>query len=262
MQYKHHEKAVVELTRHFENVDGAVAAFLGGSVAKGTARADSDVDAVIVVTDEKYRSLEAEGRVAECVYKCDYEGGYWDIKYHTIEYLRAMAEKGSEPSRNTFHRAQCLFARDAEIVALVEKIPVYPRHEKEDKMLSFHSAFALNEGYFWSVSGDNPYLRVRTAADVVLFGLRLLLAEREVLFPCQRRLVATVRESGPECAEAADKAGEFLARMDDGAKEAFKSALFAALKYRAPEDFSVVLSRFVADWEQWWYRQRPLIVEW
>ena len=261
LQYKHHEDAVRELVRRFENEDGVVAVVLGGSVAKGTARPDSDIDAAVVVTDAKHRELEARGRVAECVSGCGYEGGYFDIKYCTAGYLRAAAEGGSEPSRNAFAGARCLFSRDAEIPALVARIPVYPRHEKDEKMLSFYSAFALNEGYLWSVS-DNPYMRVRTAADIVLFGLRLLLAEREVLFPCQRRLCATVRGLGPECRGAADKADAFLARMDDASKEEFKTALSAVLRYRVPEDFSTVLSRFVADWELWWHEKRPLVAEW
>ncbi len=261
-QFPHHAASIDKLIRLFQNTDGVIAVVLGGSVAKGTARHESDVDAIVVVTDEKHRALKSENRLAECLSECTYEGGYFDIKYCTKDYLASVAHKGSEPARNAFFKARCLFTHDAEIPSLVTRIPVYPAHEKADKMLSFYSAFELNNGYLWSVSGDNLYLRVRAAADVVLFGLRLVLAEREVLFPCQRRLCDTVAALGPEHRELVAKAEMFLKQLDDESKTAFTTALFALCHYPAPADFAVTLTRFVEDWELWWHTQRPLVMEW
>jgi len=57
-------------------------------------------------------------------------------------------------------------------------------------MLSFYAAFNLNYGYFWSVSKDNAYLRIRVASDIVLFGLRLILQNNELWWYKQRPNIA------------------------------------------------------------------------
>ena len=41
--YKHHEESIENMKKYFENM-GAIALILGGSVAKGKARPDSDLD--------------------------------------------------------------------------------------------------------------------------------------------------------------------------------------------------------------------------
>ena len=50
----HHEKAIQKLVEHFETDESCLAVIIGGSIAKGLEREDSDVDAILVVTDELY----------------------------------------------------------------------------------------------------------------------------------------------------------------------------------------------------------------
>ena len=59
---------------------------LGGSIAKGLERPDSEVDAIVVVSPERYERQCAEPKITECVLEgCDYPGGYFDRKYYTKE---------------------------------------------------------------------------------------------------------------------------------------------------------------------------------
>lgn len=43
----------------------------------------------------------------------------------TKQFLKDAAEKGSEPARNAFVKAQVLFTKDSEIPDIVAKIPVF-----------------------------------------------------------------------------------------------------------------------------------------
>jgi len=107
---EHHKKSIENLIEYFKNDTNVISIILGGSVAKGCERADPDIDAIIVVTDSKYTALEKENRLSECILgHCAYENGYFDIKYTTIQYLRTLAKKGSEPSRNAFASSKCVF---------------------------------------------------------------------------------------------------------------------------------------------------------
>ena len=75
--YRHHEESAQKLREYFEGQEGVIAVVLDGSTVKGNARPDSDIDAIIVVTEERYAALAAENRLAEVIVgHCTYEGGY------------------------------------------------------------------------------------------------------------------------------------------------------------------------------------------
>ena len=106
--YQHHEESL----KIFREREGVIALVFGGSVAKGMERPDSDLDGMVIVTDACYEELAKENRLAEVIPgHCTYEGGYFDVKYMTKEYLRQAAEKGSEPTRNSFVKSRVLLRR-------------------------------------------------------------------------------------------------------------------------------------------------------
>ena len=74
--YAHHQRSIQNLKGYYEGQEGVIAAVLDGSVVKGTARPDSDIDAIVVVTEEKFAKLKEEGRMTELVF-----GGYAEKKY-------------------------------------------------------------------------------------------------------------------------------------------------------------------------------------
>ncbi len=261
--HAHHAESIENLLRMFQDDPDVLAIFLGGSIAKQKERVDSDVDAIIIVTEEKHRVLAGENRLSECIHgHCPYPGGYFDLKYSTKEYLQAVAERGSEPSRNAFMGAKCLFSRDPELETIAAAIPVFQVREKEEKMLSFYSSFVLSRGYFWKVSGDDPYLKTRSASDAVLYGLRMILQENEVLFPCHKALMDTVAALPVDTSALLDASRRFLTELTNDAKDAYVRELLAVLRYQPPKDYSQVLTRFIDDNELWWYKDRPVIAEW
>lgn len=259
----HHARSMDNLKAYFNKDKEVVSIVLGGSVAKGTARADSDIDAIVVVSDGRYRELERESRLSECIMgHCTYDGGYFDIKYCTVAFLESVAVNGSEPSRNAFLGSYCIYTSDPAIPALISRIPVFQPGLKADKMLSFYSAFNLNYGYFWGASTGNPYLRARAAADIVLFGHRLLLQESEVLYPCHKGLLQAMEELEHKPEGIVEKGNLFLSRMDDESKDAFVASILAFIQFRPPADLNEVLTRYIDDNELWWYKQRPMVAEW
>jgi len=261
--YEHHKQSIENLVKHFEGDGEIISVILAGSIAHKLERPDSDVDAIVVVTEKRYAEREKANSLTECIYgECTYEGGYFDIKYCTVEYLKAAAEYGSEPSRHAMLDAYCLFSRDDRIPALVAQIPVFQKQEKDEKMLSFFSAFMLSVGYFWAMSGDNLYLRYRAATDIVLFGLRMILEENEILFPCHKALVATVAAMEKETGAVLEKCDAFLRTMTDEAKNEFVAAVLAFLDFERPSDHAKILTAYTADNELWWYKTRPVIAEW
>jgi len=74
--YQHHDESIQNLIQYFSDRDEIIAVILGGSVAKGTAREDSVLDAMVIVTPEYYEKRASENSIVECISgKCTYEGG-------------------------------------------------------------------------------------------------------------------------------------------------------------------------------------------
>ena len=184
--YQHHKDSLENMKKYFMEKD-VIALIFGGSVAKGNERPDSDLDAMVVVSDEIYKEKKETNRTAETVSGfCTYEGGYFDIKYMTKDFLREAAEKGSEPARNAFVKAQVLFSHDPEIEEIVAKIPVFQKSEKEEKMMSFYADFWLNYYYFMKSCPIDGYMRLHAINEVIYSLYRMILQENEILFASKR----------------------------------------------------------------------------
>lgn len=260
---RHHEESIQKLVDYFSDNQSVLAIILGGSVAKGLEKPDSDIDAAIIVTEGYYTKLQKENRLSECISgHCTYENGYFDIKYYTKGFLEAVAVQGSEPSRNAFVKARCIFSKDDEIDTIVPKIGVFQESEKKVKMDSFYSALALTYHYFWQVSKDNIYLRVRSATDIVLFGFRLLLQENHVLYPCHKSLLSTVATLVKKPDKILDIGERLLKELSDEAAKEFVESILNFIQYQPPKDWSEILTRYIDDNELWWYKERPSITEW
>jgi predicted nucleotidyltransferase len=107
----HHRRAIDRLTDEYRDDKRFNALIIGGSVAKGFARPDSDVDFLIVATDDEFnRRRMQDDLFINRTDLCDYDGGYVDGKIVNHAYLEELADKGNEPSRAAFEGAFAAWA--------------------------------------------------------------------------------------------------------------------------------------------------------
>lgn len=257
--YPHHIESAQKLSEYFEGQEGVIAIVLDGSTVKGNARPDSDIDAIIVVTEEKYAELAAQNRLAEVIPgHCTYEGGYFDIKYKTKAILRRAAEHASEPTRNAYVKAQVLCTTDTEIPALVAAIERYPEHTVADKIRCFCANLQLNRGYFLNiVPEDNSYMRAHLAQEIVYSVYRLILIENRALFPCNRRLEETVRACKKRPDNILELGRAFLQEITVERCEAFVQAFWKQSDLPLNDDVSESCSQYVRYYEDWWLEENP-----
>jgi hypothetical protein len=263
----HHRESISRMMDHLSDEPGLVAVVLGGSVAKGKARPDSDLDAMVVIGDSAYAQRLERNTVSECVFgKCAYEHGYFDLKYFPISYLIAAAERGSEPTRSSFQGAKLIRSSDPRIDQdLLERIATYPGEEIERKIASFYSAFIYANGFFWGEAKkrDSVYLRTRCASDAVLFGLRLLLVHNRAFFPCHKWLFDAVNQCPQKPDGIAELAAALLRQPEDEPLQRFKDAICHFRDWGPiQKDVLLCLSTVIQDQEQWWWNGRPNLAEW
>jgi predicted nucleotidyltransferase len=180
---EHHERVVQRLIQRFQDDPRFLALIIGGSVAKGWANENSDVDILLVANDEEFARRMTTNDLG--YYElADYPGGYVDGKIIDIAFLHDVADHGSEPARAAFLGAIVAYSHVPGLDELVTSLPVYPEQEREAKMRAFVSQLAL---FNWYVSEaekhQNRYLLSWAVNNMVLYGGRLILAHNRLLYP-------------------------------------------------------------------------------
>jgi predicted nucleotidyltransferase len=255
----HHAEAIRRLGEHFSQQEGYLAVLVGGSIAKGVESEFSDIDALIIVTDELYQRLGGLDSLGYFSTQfCDYPGGYVDGKVHDKAYLRAAAERGNEPTRAAFEDAIVAFCADPEVGELTKLIPVYQEQEQAEKIRSFWAQF---EAAYWYLGealrrGDR-YLLMHSVSDLVLYGGRLILAHNKILFP-YHKLFMNALDRAPEKPE---RLLELIGALIDDPREETARALHDAIGgfrhwNEPPEPWNV---RFMRDTELAWLDRAPYI---
>lgn len=198
--HPHHAETLARVVDHFQQDPEVQGLILGGSLAHGYARAVSDVDVMIVVSDADYERRRATGRLQYYTRElATYEEGNVDGKYLTTGFLRQVAARGSEPARFAFKNAHVLFSSgDEDLVPLVEAAARYPRAGQNERQGRFAAQL---EAWHWysheALKLANPYLYGVAASKLVLFGGRLILAHNELLYPYHKWFLK-VLEGAPD----------------------------------------------------------------
>ena len=259
---EHHHRAAKKAEERLRGEKGIVAVLMAGSVARGVARPDSDVDLIAVVDDAAWPDYLAQNRLAFIWGDLtDYPGGYVEGRYVPRSYVLEAAQRGSEPTRHSFTSVYPLFSSDPAIDAALPLIPVYPEAERQHRIEAFMAQLVLNKIFFLGEGRrrNDLYLQARAASDMVLFGGRLILAHNRILFPCQKRLMEYVVAAPQHPPRFQELANELLARPTEESKEAFCQAVESFTDWGVKAD---LLSTFLRDVEASWYLKTSAVAEW
>jgi predicted nucleotidyltransferase len=152
---EHHAESISIAIEHYKENKDVSALFLLGSVATGENRDNSDLDFVAIVPHEIF--LEKKRRHTDCesVFgKCTYEDGYFDTHFMSVKVLREIEANDSEPSRNMFNKAACLFSDNKEIEGLVRAIPTFKNLDVN--ALQFRQYCTMKQGYRYYLNVTQP----------------------------------------------------------------------------------------------------------
>lgn len=259
---EHHQQAIDRLVDTYQDDPRFRALIIGGSVAKGFARDDSDVDFLIVATDDVF----AECRSARDLFinrrdLCDYDGGYVDGKIVNFQFLQDLALKGNEPSRAAFEGAFCAFSHIPDLEVLIRRIPVYPEAGHEDRIKAFYSMAFIQHWLFHEAERHgNRYTLNRAVSQLTLYSGRLILAHNRKLFPYHKWFYRAL-ESVPE------KPVDFMMHFDALLDEPYgqhATELFESI--RSYRDWGVsdidVYTWFMTDVEWSWMSGQTPMEDW
>ena len=183
--HPHHSQSIQNVRDYFEKDVEVQALLLSGSIAHGFQTPASDVDIMIFVSEEDYQKrFQTEQLHFFNRDLCTYEDGYVDGKYLSLNFVKQVLEKGSEPARFAFEGSRVLFSRVDGLEEDICEIAQYPIAEKAERIKRFYAQF---EAWHWycgeALAKGNGYLLGTSVSKLILFGGRLILAHNELLYP-------------------------------------------------------------------------------
>ncbi len=235
--FENHEETIRNVTRRFKEQKDVIALIVGGSVAHGFAGEKSDVDIMILVSDEDYKNRMETGNVTyHDTEDCTYDEGYIDGKYVSVEFLKMVAEKGSEPARFAFQDAVICFSKTDGLEELLESITKYPAEHKDERIRRFYAQF---EAWNWycneAVKRDNRYLLDRSVSNIVLFGGRMILAHNEKLYPYHKWFLRVLQNADRKPHDLIDKINDLLEYKTQEKIEAFHKCIVEFNDWELPQ---------------------------
>ncbi|HEX2916181.1 MAG TPA: nucleotidyltransferase domain-containing protein [Chloroflexia bacterium] len=259
---EHHRRVIDKLVAEFENDPNYLALIVGGSVAKGRAKEDSDVDVLLVATDEEYARKAANSAYWYFNREiCDYPGGYAEGKIVNLKFLEDAADHGSERARAAFSHFIIGFSRLPGLEDLLNRIPVYPENEREEKMARFYSQVQLL-GWFVGEAEkrQDPYLLAHSSSDLVFYGGRLILAYNRILYPYHKWFMYELERAELKPDNFMELAGRLLKEPGSETATAFRDSLFSYRDWGVRYDQAIV--HFMEDTEWTWRHGRPPLADW
>jgi predicted nucleotidyltransferase len=191
MIYSHQQNARDYIIEKLQQDEQVIALLFVGSIQHDFNDENSDIDIIIVVTDEAYAKRLAENNVhyyesAEQFYN----GGYFDGHYFNLEYFKIASERANEPTKFYLHDAEVAFDKSNSIQPYIDKIATYDTTEIHEKTMRFLSQLeGWNWYYYEALRKNNKYLMDLAITKIILFSARLILLDNKMLFPYHKWLL-------------------------------------------------------------------------
>jgi predicted nucleotidyltransferase len=253
----HHREAIARLVQLLEPDSHILALILGGSLAHGFARTDSDVDVVIVVAADEFQLRTQENRLHYLNRElCGYPGGYVDGKYVDLELLSLVPARGSEPARYAYKDSQLLIARDPAIERVLAQIVRYPTGHARERIERFAAHLLAWQWYYREgARQQNQYLMCLAIQKIVLFSGRIVLTRNALLYPYHKWLLAELGRAQHKPENLLTDIADLLAEPSEDKATAYCRRILAFAE--CTEEVLAWPNQFIRDSELNWVHQAP-----
>lgn len=185
---KNQEDAIHQLIEYVSKDESVLALILCGSIARGTETDRSDVDVIVVVTDERFNK---ERTCKNYFWGTDFDSKEFKVeidgKIITKDFLRKVWKYGNESIKSTLYHSKVIYSQDSDIERLLLNKPKVMISEKDENIRKFYS---LMKSCRFSAGDDlgNTFYVNKCIYDTVFYACRLVLAHNDILYPCVKNI--------------------------------------------------------------------------
>jgi predicted nucleotidyltransferase len=208
----HHEKGIEEFLARYAKDQKIKGILLTGSLVHGYAKTDSDIDIFLIVAKDEYLKRKAANTLAFSLWDiCTYENGYIDCKVIDLDFLKSVAQSGSDPARYAFKDSKILYSKLDGLQELLDKIASYPSHQKDERNRRFAAQILAWKWYYSEgVKKENKYLVYLAIQKLILFASRIVLNENQQLYPFHKWMLREVESAKNKPADIMQKIDNLL----------------------------------------------------
>jgi hypothetical protein len=260
--YPHHLSTVERLIDRFQVDANFLALLIGGSLVKGYGNEGSDVDFMLIATDEEYaRRLSTRALTYYSTDLCDYPGGYVDGKIVNVAFLEEVADRGSEPARSAFESVSVSYSRVPQLAELLDRITAYPEATHTAKLQSFHAQLLAQQWFVGEAEKRaNRYLMMHAVSELVLFGGRMLLAHNKLLYPYHKWFLRRLQDAVQKPDGVLELIDQLLNEPSKANADRFCETILNFTAWPTPPEGWP--ARFLEDTEWAWRRGSAAVGDW
>jgi hypothetical protein len=260
--FEHHARGIQRLIDTYHDDPRFDALLIGGSIAKGRAREDSDIDVLFLANEEEFQRRVAALEIT--FYDATiagHPGCYVEGRFLSRQFLLDAIERGSEPTRAAFQGAIIAYSRIDGLEDLLTRVVRYPEHERHEKITAFFSQLVVLNWFMQEADKRaDAFLASWSASEMVLYGARLILAHNRILYPYTKWLIYEV-DHAPDCPkEFRTLADRLIATPTGHAAQAFVDMMREFQDWGITEED--VIPRFALANEWQWREHRPALQDW
>ncbi|MEC0091508.1 nucleotidyltransferase domain-containing protein [Paenibacillus macquariensis] len=257
--WEHHAKTIQNLVSELHEDKRYLALIIGGSIAKGREREDSDVDIILVVTDEEFQRRELIKDFHYCRNDvCTYPNGYIDGTVVNLRFLYEVAERGNEPTRAAYVGAFVAYSHVPDLEKLIQKIPIYLEHEQKEKIESFYAHLEASRWFVPEAEKRNDkYLLGWAINELILYGGRMILAHNKILYPYHKWFLTELQNAKNKPDNFLDLINNLLNEPNHKNSEKFCNAILEYTEWDKPTEGWVSRFREESEWH-WLKGHAPL----
>ncbi len=193
----HHSKAIDDFLAGYATKDEFIAILLVGSLAHGFAKVNSDIDIILVATEDEYQRRQGQKQLAFSLWDiCAYPGGYIDCKVVSLASLNQIAARGSDPARYAFKDATILSSRTAALDSVLQRVTRFPIEQQASRERRFICQLLAWKWYMSQAEeNQNAYLVHLATQKLTLFASRIILNRNAALYPYHKWLLAETQKA-------------------------------------------------------------------
>jgi hypothetical protein len=262
MLYPHHQQTVERLIDRFQVDPNFLALLIGGSLVKGYGNEGSDVDFMLIATDEEFARRSADRTLTYySTDLSDYPGGYVDGKIVNMAFLEEVADRGSEPARSAFENVIVAYSQLPQLSDLLGRITAYPEAQHTEKIQSFYAQLLAMQWFVGEAEKrNNQYLMMHAVSELVLFGGRMILAHNRMVYPYHKWFLRRLQDAPQQPAELMTLIDQLLSVPSKANADRLCDTILNFTAWPAPPEGWP--ARFLEDTEWAWRRGSAAIGDW